>query len=433
MDVSKKIEQIKRSWFFCEPLLFSVAAHHSFVPHNTLQTPLRCGRKMVEYNPDLCCTLSQQELEESLKIEMLRVVLGHPYARQPENPKLGVLLLASDITLYQSMELNRPNRYIQHVELLSGVKFLQMMSGRFALSEHPLGEKWAESDEEKFFLRNLQTDRITNLPLVVDHLSFEQWYRKILFLIQETSAAGTVNAGSSDMTGLLTNDQAAELWEENQEAQEEIKEQVEKADNDSGWGGLGGTESRSLREAADFSFDYRKALTQFRQTIVNASRSLTRMKPSRRYGFKAMGSKYDRKAHLLIAVDVSGSITDENFGNFCHAIRNFFFLGMIEKIDLIFFDVNLKYSKPVPFSRKIDLDEIQGRGGTNFNIPFDFYMEHRDQYSGMIIFTDGQGDVPEIHGNKNNVLWILDSRLAFEKCRQWIGTLPGNKSTYLPF
>ncbi len=157
------------------------------------------------------------------------------------------------------------------------------------------------------------------------------------------------------------------------------------------------------------------------------------MRPNRRYGLKAMGSRYERKANILIAVDVSGSITDESFEHFTHAIKNFFFLGIIQNIDLIFFDVNLKNTTPIPFRKKISLEQIKGRGGTNFQPVMDFFYEHKADYSGLIIFTDGEGNIPHVLGNKNNILWILESRLAWEKNHQWINTLPGNKSTYLPF
>jgi predicted metal-dependent peptidase len=159
------------------------------------------------------------------------------------------------------------------------------------------------------------------------------------------------------------------------------------------------------------------------------------MKPSRRYGFAAMGSRYERKADILIAVDVSGSITDESFARFYHAIKNFFFLRIIENIDLIFFDVNLKNTRPVKFSKNFKLSEITGRGGTSFQPPIDFFLENKNKYSGMIIFTDGEGEVPKLSGGSlgsASILWILDSRLAYEKSRWWIESLPGNSGTFLP-
>ena len=113
-------------------------------------------------------------------------------------------------------------------------------------------------------------------------------------------------------------------------------------------------------------------------------------------------------------------------------------MRIIENIDLIFFDVNLKNTSPIKFTKNLKLAEITGRGGTNFQPPIDYFLENRNKYSGMIIFTDGEGDVPKIGGTAGgrgtgnaSILWILDSRLAWEKSRWWIESLPGNFGTFL--
>jgi len=429
-QLEKELKSIVSSWFLTEPLLFGIACTHQLVPNPNISVPMRTGKLRIEYSPVLLQKSDAKQKEDFLRIEMYRILLGHPYARQPLKVKAGVALLASDITIYQNF-----NASMKKLELsvpLAGVEYFKNQAVRFGILDDPLPKKWRGSEELKFFQRNLQIAPATGELILQDKLSFEQWYRKILFLIQETSIAGE-NAGTGN--GILedASNEAAELWEENQEAQNQINNQVKKAEAEEGWGGLGGNEQRALKDNCDFSFDYRRALAQFRQSIVSANRSLTRMKPSRRYGFKAMGSRYERKANILIAVDVSGSITDESFEHFSHAIKNFFFLGMIEKIDLIFFDVNLKNTKPLTFRKKIELDSIKGRGGTNFQPAINYFEEHSNEYSGLIIFTDGEGEIPKVSNGQKNILWILDSRLAYEKCRQWIGNLPGCKSTYLPF
>lgn len=431
-SIEKKIKTIISSWFFTHPLLYSVYCTHSLVENNNLQIPMRSGKGRIEYSSQLLEKATDSILEKYLKVELYRIVLMHPYSRQPVNAMKNILLLASDVTIYQNCKKEFFNQEKSQTGFcLNGVEYLKSLAARFANSENPLGEKWNGTEELQFFLKNLVIAPRTGELMLIDKLTFEQWYKKILFLIKETSIGGEQAGTNSAFT--QAGNQASELWEENQEIQAELENQIQKADSEEGWGGLGGDLKRQIKEQGDFSFDYRRALTQFRQSIVSANRSLTRMRPSRRYGFKAMGSRYDRKANVLIAVDVSGSITDESFGNFYHAIRNFFFLGLIEKIDLIFFDVNLKNTKPIPFTKNINLNQIKGRGGTNFQSPLDFFSLHSSEYSGLIIFTDGEGEVPKLECQKKNILWILDSRLSYEKSRNWIDSLPGCKSTYLPF
>ncbi|MCQ2578344.1 MAG: VWA-like domain-containing protein [Treponema sp.] len=403
-SIEIKLKEIISSWFYEEPLLFSAVCTHRLVENPGLSVPFRSGNFHIEFNPELLAGLDPKVLEEYFKIEVYRILLLHPYARQPYNAKKLILLLASDLTIAAMYKL------LDGV-VLPGVEYMK--------SRDPAYARAFESPGKVFMYENL---------------SFEEWYKKLYDLI--SASQNGQNAGGADEHSenlLAMADESAALWEENEEAQNKIKDEIQKAEVDEGWGGIGGELERSLKEETDFSFDYRRALSKFRANIVSSSRNLTRMKPSRRFGFQAMGSRYERKANILIAVDVSGSITDESFNHFYKAIKNIFFLGIIEKIDVIFFDTSLKNLKPVTFKKKIDLGEIKGRGGTNFQPAIDFYFENKTLYNGLIIFTDGQGQIPVIKAGSANILWILTGRQDYEKCRQWISNLPGNKSTYLPF
>ena len=400
MTSEKRLNAIIKHWFITEPLLFSVVTTHHLVLNDSLTIPLRTGRFCIEYSELLTSDLSDEQLRDFLKTETYRILLKHPYARQPYKANPTALLLASDIVI---------SKYFTPE---SGIETAGML--------------YLKSFVAQEFLKS------------TEDLTFEQWYKRVLKIIRERSAGGQATGeGALSDYDLSAITQSAELWQEDENAQNQINDKIKKAEIEEGWGETGGNLQRQLAGDVDFSFDYRRALTKFRANIVSASRRLTRMKPSRRYGFSAMGSRYERKADILIAVDVSGSITDESFARFYHAIKNFFFLKIIENIDLIFFDVNLKNTKPVKFTKNLNLSEITGRGGTNFQPPVDFFMENRRRYSGMIIFTDGEGDLPKMidvagKAKASSILWILDSRLAFEKSRCWIESLPGNWATFLP-
>lgn len=429
MTCENRLKTIIKNWFISEPLLFSIITTHHLVMNDGLSVAMRTGRMCIEFSSLLCSELSDTELTDFLKIETYRILLKHPYARQPYKANPTALQLASDVVIAKYFV---PPSGIES----AGIVYLKSQAWRFSTLDYPLGKRWSDTDELKFFQRNLQIDRNTGLLKTVDDLTFEQWYKWLLFLIRETSAGGGEASGAGALSDydLSAINESAELWQEDESAQNQIDDKMKKAEIENGWGETGGNLVRTLQEQTDFSFDYRRALTKFRANIVSVNRRLTRMKPSRRYGFSAMGSRYERKADILIAVDVSGSITDESFTCFYHAIKNFFFLKIIENIDLIFFDVNLKNTSPIKFSKNLKLAEIQGRGGTNFQPPIDYFLENRSRYSGMIIFTDGEGEVPKMTGGSGNasILWILDSRLAYEKSRWWIESLPGNFGTFLP-
>lgn len=395
MTSEKRLSAIIKNWFITEPLLFSVVTTHHLVLNDELSVPMRTGRQCIEFSELLTGDLSDAQLTDYLKIEAYRILLKHPYARQPYKANPTALQLASDVII--SKYFTPP----------SGIETAGVV-----------------------YLKSIGLMRYN------EDLTFEQWYKKLLKIIRERSAGGGEASGAGALSDydLSAVTESAELWQEDENAQKQIDDKIKKADIENGWGETGGNLVRTLQEQADFSFDYRRALTRFRANIVSVNRRLTRMKPSRRYGFAAMGSRYERKADILIAVDVSGSITDESFARFYKSIKNFFFLKIIENIDLIFFDVNLKNTTPVKFTKNLNLSEITGRGGTNFQPPIDYFMENRNRYSGMIIFTDGEGDVPKVSGaiGNSSILWILDSRLAYEKARWWIDKLQGSSATYLP-
>ena len=430
MTSENRLKAVIKNWFITEPLLFSIITTHHLVLNDSLTVPMRTGRHCIEFSELLTNELSESELTDYLKIEAYRILLKHPYARQPYKANPTALQLASDVILSKYFT---PPSGIE----TAGVVYLKSQAWRFSTLDFPLGKRWADTEELRFFHRNLQIDRNTGLLKTIDDLTFEQWYKRLLFLIRETSAGGGEASGAGALSDydLSAVTESSELWQEDENAQNQINDKIKKAEIENGWGETGGNLKRELASEVDFSFDYRRALTRFRANIVSVNRRLTRMKPSRRYGFSAMGSRYERKADILIAVDVSGSITDESFARFYHAIKNFFFLRIIENIDLIFFDVNLKNTKPVKFTKNLKLSEINGRGGTSFQPPIDFFLENKNKYSGMIIFTDGEGEVPKLNGNNGcpaSILWILDSRLAYEKSRWWIQGLPGNWATFLP-
>ena len=429
MTSENRLKAIIKNWFINEPLLFSVVTTHHLVLNEGLTVPMRTGRQCIEFSELLTSELTDAELTDFLKVEAYRILLKHPYARQPYKANSVALQLASDIIISKYFT---PPSGIE----TAGLVYLKSQAWRFSTLDYPLGKRWADTDELRFYQRNLQIDRVSGQLKTVDDLTFEQWYKRLLFLIRETSAGGGEASGAGALSDydLSAITQSSELWQEDEDARNQIDDKIKKAEIENGWGETGGNLQRELSDEVDFSFDYRRALTKFRANIVSVNRRLTRMKPSRRYGFAAMGSRYERKADILIAVDVSGSITDESFARFYHAIKNFFFLKIIENIDLIFFDVNLKNTSPVKFTKNFNLAEITGRGGTNFQPPIDYFLENRSRYSGMIIFTDGEGDVPKVYGGAGNssILWILDSRLAYEKARWWIEKLPGNSGTFLP-
>ena len=171
-----------------------------------------------------------------------------------------------------------------------------------------------------------------------------------------------------------------------------------------------------IKKAAEGRIDFRSALRGFRATILSQKRRLTRMRPSRRFGFEQMGSRYDFVTRILVAVDTSGSVGSEELGRYFNIITTFFKYG-IQQVDVLMFDWDIQgdVMKLDEAKKRKQEFKVQGRGGTNFQAPVDYLAKHPD-YDGMIVITDGYAPVPEIPPHcRAKLLWIIDNEASYQR------------------
>ena len=203
--------------------------------------------------------------------------------------------------------------------------------------------------------------------------------------------------------------------------------QIEKAQKTNQWGSISGMFQETITASMKIPMDYRRILSQFRSSIISQRRKLTRMKPNRRYGFEFMGSQFEPKTHLLVAVDDSGSISNEDLQHFFSIINRFFSYG-VEAINVIAFDTEIKQEFELKKASKNI--RITGRGGTDFQCAVNYYENH-PEFQGMIIFTDGYAPEPKITKAKQ-MLWILTSKGEYDYAMKWIKDLRLSKATWIP-
>ena len=96
------LSQIAGDWFLTEPLMFSVWCTHTLEANSKMCVPMRTGKMRIEYNPDILSSWTRSAIEERLRFEVIRILLGHPYQRQPYKAKKATLGVASDVTLTSS-------------------------------------------------------------------------------------------------------------------------------------------------------------------------------------------------------------------------------------------------------------------------------------------------------------------------------------------
>lgn len=402
MTVRERIQQETEQWFLTEPLFFTVYCTHRLKMNANMQCALRSGQGRIEYNPEIIEGVKDMELSAMLRVEMIRILLQHPYARQPLGCKPMVLQMASDMVIspayhFGFLDMTRPEQY----GLPSGQHYEWYAKRLCEMGVHRDGDKPSEGNS----CTNKQKGEDVSEPSK-----------------EGNNQAQNISQGSlgpeqgQSLEQRLAEDDGTDytaLWEEDSFQSRMITDIVHSTTQ---WGSISGGMVELIKKAADGKIDYRNVLRAFRSSILSQKRCLTRMRPSRRFGFEQMGSRYDFVTRLLIAIDTSGSVGSEELGRYFRIITTFF-KYRVQEIDVLMFDFAVQ-GKPIKLDEaKKNKQEfkVKGRGGTNFQVPIDYVKEHPN-YDGLIIITDGYAETPEVPPHMSTkLLWVIDNEQSYKQ------------------
>lgn len=399
-ETEKVFQQIAERWFLAEPMLFAVYCSHHLKPNTSLSCVMRTGKGNIEYNPDMIANMTESAIEEHLKAEIIRILLKHPYDRQPKECSAFACTEGSDCTLstyynnWKSVKLSRPSD--------------------FNLPEKKYYEWYAINIDKQ-----IQKEELSNGAASNENSS------------ESTTGDSSKESTSDEYSSEKTSDEISvpqqeeyqakaeqsELWEEDDLMQVSINTMIENAKS---WGSIPGDLVETIIASTKARIDYRKILAGFRASCISMRRTLTRMRPNRRTGFQNMGSIYRFKTNLLVAVDVSGSVSSKSLAHFYSVINRFFHYG-VENIDVMQFDCAAGEVKNIKkASRKI---EVFGRGGTDFQCVIDYAQEAKC-YDGIVIFTDGYAPPPVLpQPFRPRLLWICENEDSYKQHHEWMEKL----------
>lgn len=355
--MQKRYSHILEQWFIMEPPLFQVLCVHELAANTQMKCPLRSGRKKLEYNPEIVVEMSDETLEEALRAEAVRILLKHPYERRPDGCSQQAMGLGSNLVI--------GDNYSHH---------------RF----------------------HIETPQDFNLKR---GMSFE-WYAREVERQHDSSSTGDYEKHRD----------LAELWDEDDMTVEMINGIISATKQ---WGSIPGNLAELLTSTLKAKINWRNIFAGFRASIISSKRMLSRMRPNRRTGFDNMGSVRHLDTRLLVAVDVSGSISSESLQYFYGVINSAFRYGF-ESIDVVQFDHGIR---AVHDLKKVVKDiAILGRGGTSFQEPIDF--AHENGYDGLVMLTDGYAPPPTIpDGFKAGLLWVCENQDCLDHHKSWMETM----------
>lgn len=377
MEVTETLKLIGENWFLTEPAYFALYCKQQLQENVNMECAVRCGKGRIEYNPLILKHKNYHDTEQLMRIELIRLYLKHPYERRPEGCGGRAIAIGSDITI---------------------------ADGYCTLRNEKLP---------------LQTPDFYHLPLG----QYYEWYAKKL---QQESDKGNnddndsnnQDNGQSGKRKQNNNSQSlqdkSELWEDDSLQCQRINQLIEQT---SDWGTMPADIVERIQASTQAHLHNSFIWQGFHGAILKSQRKLTRMRPNRRTGFLQMGSTRQFDTHLLVAIDVSGSIDEAMLSDFYSTINRLFRHRQVE-IDLCQFDMEMGAVEPM--NRTHREVEIKGRGGTSFQPVID-YISSQKKYDGLLILTDGKAPAPVLPPHwATPLLWVCHNRECYDQNKDWM-------------
>ena len=219
------------------------------------------------------------------------------------------------------------------------------------------------------------------------------------------------NCGGSGQSQSQTLDDHS-MWEKIQENEQMTKEVIKRAVKEAYQNAkkLRGYLPSHLEEAINEllkppTVNWRQLLKQYIGASIKTGFKSSWKRPNRRYPFREeyKGKTAKRTIRILLGIDTSGSISNEDFIDFISEMRGI--LNVYKcKIEVIQCDAEIQEKTQMHPYSKLNI-KFKGRGGTSFLPVFKLFNNVID-YDMLIYFTDGYGDESECHSHKN-VIWVL--------------------------
>lgn len=166
-----------------------------------------------------------------------------------------------------------------------------------------------------------------------------------------------------------------------------VRNQILREMQTGGWGRMPGYMKDRIKKHNELQYDPRAIFAKFTRSVFSTVCSFTRMKPPRRAGQRYIGiipgKRHEQQAKVLIAFDSSGSMNDDDLAkglNFMEcSLRH-------AEVWYAWWDCSCTDFEKVRFPKPAY--DLSGRGGTNPQCVIDKIKETKEDFDGVILFTD---------------------------------------------
>lgn len=373
------------------------------------------------FNPDFFESMTNWQIRGVILHEFYHLVFGHLNARRKRPSRLWNV--ACDLAINSIIVKNAKDSMPRDAEPGdSPLPKVALIPGQFPV--HPDGRELSKEEKEGSKLGVI----IATLP----HMQASEFYFNELLKASGNSGKGKRGKPTSgkpgDGQGTPDDDEDDDdefdddfvdsmddhsPWDSVPEEYREyvegrVKAMVEKAvkyadSHPSGWGNMPQEIVADIRRSISQVVNWRSVLRQFVGTMIRGKRSTTIRRINKRYPYIAPGIKRGYEAHLLVAMDQSGSVPDDMVAEFYGELRG---LTKRVSIDYVIFDAEcgpvVRWDRGKPPSWKRTMS-----GGTSFDAPTALFNkpENRGRWDGLLICTDGGCSKPGPARKKRG--WVL--------------------------
>ena len=331
------------------------------------------------YNPDFFASLPEEQVRGVLKHEFYHLIFDHVTSRKPEGVPHMAWNVAADLAINSHLQGELPD--------------MACMPGVGPFEDMPLFQtaEWY----------------LANLPQKEENEAGQDG--------QGEGSGGEPsdeNPGSfDDHSGWDDSGQSQEQQAANQMAKQRLKEAIKEAAQEAaqsakGWGSVSGEVKKEIIKRLETKVDWKKVLRYFIKTSQRSNRSSSVKRINRRYAYIHPGKKVNRQAKIAVAIDQSGSVSDEMLEAFFGELNK---LANLASFTVVPFDTNIDESKVYEWKKGQNKKaERVLCGGTDFEAPTKWANENG--VDGLIILTDMEA--PKPGRCKAQRLWLTDERGA---------------------
>mgnify|MGYP003648379007 FL=1 len=330
------------------------------------------------YNPDFFDSLPEEQVLGVLKHEMYHLIFEHVTSRKPDGINHMKWNVAADLAINSHLQGELPDNCC--------------MPGVGPFEDLPLYQT------AEWYLANLPQNE-------------EQDGGKG----EGNGESGEGEPGDGnfdDHSGWDADGDSPEQQAANQMAKERLKQNMKKAAQaastaSKGWGSISAGMREEIISRMETKVDWRNVLRYFIKTSQRASRSSSVKRINKRYAYIHPGKKVKRQAKIAIAVDQSGSVSDEMLVAFFSELEK---LAKLATFTVIPFDTQVDESLVYEWKKGTSHSaERVMCGGTCFDAPTKYVNDSGD-FDGVIILTDMEAPKPK--RCKAQRMWMTDQRGA---------------------